>query len=64
LRVSANILILASVLYVLNEKGLMTKGDFDQAIAIARNSASEAPQKDKTAQGIAGFGRDVCSLLK
>lgn len=54
-----NTCILAALLYVLNEKQILSKADFDQVIAIAHNSAD-----GDIAEQIKGFGRDVGGLLK
>jgi len=55
--------ILAGLIYVLNEKGLLSKIDFDTAICIAKNSA-EGASSPKTTHEVQQFGKDIGSLLK
>ncbi|WP_316897371.1 hypothetical protein [Pseudodesulfovibrio indicus] len=57
-------LVLAGLFYVLNDKGVLSKEEFESVIDIAANSAGENPSDGALKQEIRGFGRDVGGLLK
>lgn len=57
-------LILAALFYVLNDKGTMSKEEFESVIDIAARSAGSDFSEAALVQEIRGFGRDVGGLLK